>query len=117
LVFFAGLLIGGLITWLVTHFYYRLTHRDQKTLYNKLSKDIRDAILQDAREKLTVKELNNLINEKALDLVMSSPLPFKACPKCGSENLKGGEYKDVERDDLYYYIKCEDCGWFDWTEG
>jgi len=118
--FITGLLLGGFITWIVTHLYYRRgrldARSDQEIIYNKLSKEIRDAILQDARNKLTVKELNDLINEITLDPDSPAPLPFKACPKCGSENLRGGEYTDVDRDDHYYYLKCEDCGWSDWTQ-
>jgi hypothetical protein len=38
------------------------------------------------------------------------------CPGCGSDNFKHSEAVDYDRDDIYYMIECQDCGWGDWTQ-
>jgi len=50
------------------------------------------------------------------DNFSNSPLPFRVCPICGSENLQWSSATDYEKDETYYYVKCNDCGWSDWTQ-
>jgi hypothetical protein len=40
---------------------------------------------------------------------MPGPFPYVACPNCGSNKLKGSSA--TFRDDEWYMIKCEECGW------
>lgn len=38
------------------------------------------------------------------------------CDECYSTKLRHGTSTDEERDDTYYYVVCEECGWSDATE-
>jgi hypothetical protein len=40
------------------------------------------------------------------------PLPYIVCPRCASDNLRGGSVITA-RDDLWYTKTCLDCGWSD----
>ena len=116
--FLSGLLFGGLISWGIAQVYYKRTSRDQNAVFNKLSEVVRDAILEDNREKLSVFELNELIMEKTIDKDAGEALPYMACPCCGSEDLE--RTSDVEVDygrggselaGHYDIVRCEECGW------
>lgn len=118
LLFLLGLILGGLSSWGLAHVYYRRASQDQKTLFNKLSEEVRDAILHDNREKLSVSELNELIREKTVDEDVGGVLPYAACPKCGSEDLE--RTSDVEVDygpegpelgGYYDIVRCKECDW------
>jgi predicted RNA-binding Zn-ribbon protein involved in translation (DUF1610 family) len=116
--FLSGLLFGGLISWRITHVYYKKASQDQNTVFNKLSKEVRSAILEDNREKLSVFELNELIREKTIDRDVGEAIPYMACPRCGSEDLE--RTSDVEVDygpegtelaGHYDIVRCKECGW------
>jgi len=62
--------------------------------------------------KAVVKKYNELIYEYHSE----DPLPFKACPQCGSNNLYRYSTTDYQQDRAYYYIKCKKCGWIEWTQ-
>ena len=112
---FAGAIIGGVITWIITYQYYLKSTEEQRNIYSKLSQEIKDAILNSNSKKLTVKDLNKLLEEKTIDKDSGGdPLPFKACPKCGSPDLERSSTE--HRDDLYYFIKCKKCDWNEWTK-
>lgn len=115
--FIAGIVLGALTSWAVTHWYYRRSSNDQERLYSKLSSEVRTAILDDSRETLSIPELNRLLEDKTIDPEASSyPLPFKACPKCGSVKLEHRELYDHKRDEVYYTIRCMECPWNEWTQ-
>lgn len=116
LTFLAGIVTGGLTTWGVAQLYYRKASNEQNTLFNKLSQEVREAILGDARKTLSVVELNKVLEDKTIDLAIQDPLPYKACPKCGFTDLARGSATDWARDDVYYFIKCPKCEWGDWTQ-
>lgn len=44
------------------------------------------------------------------------PFPFIVCPRCSSDQLKRSSATDPVRDDVYYLIECQGCGWGDWTQ-
>lgn len=44
------------------------------------------------------------------------PLPFKACPECGSIDLERSSYTDYSRDDVYFIISCSECDWQTWSQ-
>ena len=122
--FIAGLLIGGLITWGITHWYYMLSRRDQQAVFGKLSSELRDMILADKRSNLSVKDLNELLRGTVIDKTSIDPLPYRVCPKCGSENIyrsrdfivdsdMGDDGMPVHITAPYKMIVCEDCGWRD----
>lgn len=112
ILFVAGVIIG----WVVTHIYSVRSNRDQQLLFNKLSAEIREYVLSDPRDQLTILELNKLLEEKTVDLSRRDPLPYVACPKCGSQNLSRGMAFDEKRDHNYYVIECGNCPWQEWTE-
>lgn len=56
-----------------------------------------------------IKEIVKKYHEAIFDEESSSPLPFRACPECGSTNLEGSSCNI--QDDLVLTIKCKDCGW------
>jgi len=43
-------------------------------------------------------------------------LAFRFCAQCGSTRLSRSETIDHAHDRLYRFIKCEECGWRDWSE-
>ena len=118
LLFILGLIIGGIISLGITHAYYKKSSKDQNVVFNKLSEQVRDAILNDNREKLSILELNELISEKTIDEEVGEAIPYMACPKCGSEDLD--RTSDVEVDygpegpelaGHYDIVRCKECGW------
>lgn len=38
------------------------------------------------------------------------------CPKCGNEALERASHPDPRDGDLYHMIRCQKCGWGDWTQ-
>lgn len=67
---------------------------------------------------MSVIELNKILEEKTIDKseIGKDPLPYIACPKCGSENLERNKMTDYHHDEIYYMITCKDCGWSNWTQ-
>ena len=112
-----GIAVGAIITWIITRYYYVRATKDQTDLYNKLSEFTRKLILEDQRKKLNVKELNELLESRTIDKTHKGLFPFKACPKCGSKNLKiDVDYDPYHDGDDYVsnpfeLIQCVDCGW------
>jgi len=120
--FLSALFLGGLISWLITHQYYRVSNRDQSAVFDKLSQELKETILGDERKHLSVEDLNVLLRSRTIDEKSTDPLPYKACPKCGSENIyKTKEiFADAEADgfgEVSYTpteidaMKCPDCDW------
>jgi len=59
--------------------------------------------------EVEIKEIVKKYHEAIFYEESSSPLPFKACPECGSTNLEGSSCNI--QDDVVLTIKCKDCGW------
>ncbi len=55
-------------------------------------------------------------NEVIFNPDLEGPFPYVACPSCGSKRLKGSSFTDYRRDEVYFSITCEDCGWGDWSQ-
>lgn len=113
---FIGVVLGGLIGWIITHLYYKKSSNDLHEIVEKLPESIIQPILEDKREHLTVSELNELLKTKTIDSETNDPLPYIACPKCGSGKLNRSSATDYDRDEMYFIINCEDCGWSQWTQ-
>lgn len=62
--FIAGIILGGLVSWEISHLYYEKSSKDQAAIFNKLSEEVRHAIIADNRKKLTIFELKELIEQK-----------------------------------------------------
>lgn len=118
-----GIIFTALITLIVSHYYYKKANHDQNRLFSKMPEYIRQGIIDDQREKLTVKELNKLIRLKTIDQHEEGISKFKACPKCGSQNIAiGKDIIDVDADGdiesgpvftpIYAdTITCGNCNW------
>ncbi|TFH47850.1 MAG: hypothetical protein E4G89_07260 [Methanothrix sp.] len=106
----AGILAG----WLITALYYRKSSRDQKSLLAKIPEEIRNALKEDQRVTLTVKDLNELLEQKTMNLRKKGLEAFKACPRCGSANIGGGqEWEAIDSDHAFRFnvVECGDCHW------
>ena len=116
-----GIVAGAAASWLITHFYSAKGSRDQNTLYNKLTAEVRDAILADKRASLSVRELNELLSDRTINPAAVGPLPYKACPRCGSTSIEHDEDALVDGDvsdgmlvlEHYPYkiVRCTKCDW------
>ncbi len=69
-----GIVGGGIVSWLVTHIYYRKSTHEQNVIFKKLSSDIRDAILENPEEKINSKDLISLLEKIANGPINSSRL-------------------------------------------
>lgn len=69
-----GIVGGGIVSWLVTHIYYRKSTHEQNVIFKKLSSDIRDAILENPEEKINPKDLISLLEKIANGPINSSRL-------------------------------------------
>ena len=63
-----------------------------------------------------IKAIVKKYNEVIYDFNSKDPLPFLACPSCGSNELEHYSPTDYKNDEIYFMIKCKDCGWSDWTQ-
>jgi len=101
-----------------THVYHRKGTRELRAIVDKLPSKVADALQADVRSKLSVEELNQLIYEKTVDEEAGragEPLPYRACPKCGSGTLSRSTVEG-RGGHVYYIISCQDCGWFEYSE-
>ena len=120
---FIGIVAGGLMTFITTHLYYRAQKRNDEKLaenvLNKLSPELKKIILDQNIKNISVKGLHKILDDKIIDkkeLEKGNPMPYKACCKCGSKNLFFNEATDNKLDEVYYFVKCKDCGWQDWSQ-
>ena len=65
--FIIGVILGAIASWLVTHIYYRKGSREQRNLFNKLTEDVREAILQNPSEVLRDVELLKVLEKLKTD--------------------------------------------------
>ena len=114
-----GIMGGGLASWIITFAYYRKSLTDQKQanaeqarILNKLPDEFKKKLDEDVRDRLSVIELNELLDRRVRD--PKGPMGYKACPTCGSEDLDYRSQVDPQRDDLYEFVTCKKCGWGDW---
>ncbi len=102
---------------LISSIYHRKSSKDQKRLSEKLSEEVKAMILESKKDNLTVEELNELIHEKTIDPKSEDIFPYKACPNCGSENIKryGDGFAEfngsMEIFTPYEVVECEECEW------
>jgi len=116
-----GIVAGAVASLIITHLYFAKGSRDQTALYNKLTEEIRGVILADKRASLSVRELNELLSALTIDPAAAGPLPYKACPRCGSisiqhdvDALVDGDASDgmfVLEHYPYKIVRCTSCDW------
>lgn len=63
--FFAGLAIGGLLSWLITHLYYKKASREQRAEFDRLSHELRPRNTLSDFEKMLAEStwMSKVINE------------------------------------------------------
>ena len=111
-----SLLIGAGCSWAVTYWYYRKANVEQHAVYDKLTDEVRQLIRNDQRERLTVRQLNELLEQRTIDPNSDAPLPYIVCPRCGSQELDRKSATDAAHDEVYYMINCRNCDWSEWTQ-
>ena len=75
------------------------------------------AISGNTSEAKLVQRLKKRLDELTIDGdATNDPLPYKRCPQCGSAKLERKSAMDPQRDDMYYFISCKECGWGDWSQ-
>jgi hypothetical protein len=65
--FLLGLIFGGMVSWEFTHAYHKESSKDQNTVFKKLPVEVRQAIIEDDREKLSATELKELITKNTVE--------------------------------------------------
>ena len=68
------------------------------------------------QDREVIRRLQNRLVKLSVDVRSGDPLPYFACPRCGSTRLRRSSATDVKHEREYLSIKCEDCDWKDWTE-
>ncbi len=88
--------------------------------YDKGSEKNRTDIIESIKGNLPtinfIKAIVKKYKEVIYDFSTGDPIGVKYCPECGSDNFEGGASYDESRDKQYYYIKCRDCDWYEWTQ-
>jgi len=87
--------------------------------HNGSEKDRNDIIEAISGNKSSIDFIRAVVkkyNEIIYDPGAKGPFPLKACPSCGSIKLKYSSHLDYARDDMYYFVKCQECGWGDWSQ-
>ena len=70
----AGSIAGAVLSWLITHVYYKKSTRDQTLVFNKLSLDIREAILAQPSGQINSAALMAMLERIATGPVNASRL-------------------------------------------
>jgi hypothetical protein len=65
--FLSGLIFGAMVSWEFTSTYYKESSKDQNMVFNKLSMEVRQAVIEDDREKLSATELKELITKNMVE--------------------------------------------------
>lgn len=74
------------------------------------------AITGEAPSRNLIKAIVKKYHEVIRDPDAKDPFGMVACPRCGSGRLGGSSLTDFVRDDVYYVLQCEKCGWLEWTQ-
>lgn len=78
-----SLLLGAFFSSLITHLYYEKSNKKQKIVFNKLSSEVREAILKKPNDILRHEELIKILEE-----VKNSPVDTSRLQK----PIDGGTY-------------------------
>ena len=114
--------ISGLIAWMLTYAYCRKSTDHPRRVFRKLPADLQEAVIQEAKETMSMGDLTALIGMKTRDPRLSGPDRYTACPQCGSEELE----RKIRRTsiegpllmstgglaiDFYWKTSCKQCDW------
>ena len=114
--------------WGIAYFFFRREKNIQTALFDKLTHDARQFVLNDAREKLGLTNVIDLFREKIIEEhldALGEPFPYKRCPHCGSKKVKRFVFRSDGTPDLSlapdtppfagedFKILCKSCGYQD----
>ena len=68
------------------------------------------------RVDMNYRHLAQAFQRHLYDFDAKEPLAFRFCESCGSEKLERSDAIDPQRDEVYYFVECADCGWTEWTQ-
>ena len=106
-----GVLLGGIVSWVITHFYYKRSTVD----IPRWAKPIIEKLPQ---LPPSLKELTELFQDAINEGIIKPHPVFQhvACPNCKApldslrEKVMSDDYNTILE------ISCPSCGWNDWTE-
>ncbi len=111
------LIFGAFLGKVIDVIYGRL-FEEQRFLSN-LKIVFEESKKDDIKKKITIRELNKLINDQSFDesaAKSGDPLPWSCCPKCGNYDLKRESSSSSEEDsNTHYSISCLKCNWSEWS--
>lgn len=101
------LILGALITWVVSWFYYRKQTSETPAWFTEEAIKV---ILKQHPENLdwTTDQILKLYKNK---IHGSDDIPYGVCPECGSDAIKHSLSFDEVHDDEYEDHECQKCGW------
>jgi len=120
------ILVSAVIGFLIAWYFFGRDARESRKKYHDLEKlierlpdEVIEKLKTSPREKLTVKQLNKLIEEKTVDKNKEGLGALKCCPKCGSPKIWVGTNFDPYIADEngtiepnpYEEARCPKCGW------
>jgi len=111
--YLVGAFVGGIISWFIARHYYTKGTKELIPIKEDLERLMIELTGDTELAKIATKKIIDLYHKKVYDIDSirkGDPFGWKVCPECGSKNLEGGSYIDYEGDEVYFLIKCKDCG-------
>ena len=98
------IIFGSIVGVLVDRIYSKIFN-EEESFEKRLKKLFLEATKDNAKRKITVKEIISLLRQKVLD----KDGEYKVCPSCGNKKI---EQKFFTYDgDMYDEIEYKKCGW------
>jgi hypothetical protein len=106
--------LGIACGWFITWRFYKKSNKQQSEEHKSQLKEIQQSFTDYEAGKLSIVQLNKIVEDKVFEKNSDDPLNYKICPKCGSKNLKRTGHS--MGDSLYFFIECKKCDWSEGTE-
>lgn len=62
-----GVVLGATFSWLITHIYYKKSNHSQQILFDKLTSDVKTAIIQSDKNSIGSEQLKELLSNITID--------------------------------------------------
>ena len=102
-----GIIGGGVISWLLTHWYYRKSSKEAPEWARSLIDRLPD-------KPPTIDELIDLYHEAVMGgAIVPHPSGFVKCPECGAgtERFEPWQVASHELDSIFHGYKCSECNY------
>ncbi len=110
---FAGVVLGGVVSWAITHYYDRRASVRVPDWARPLLRRLPEAAPSKAELQKVFREV---LEETELEVVEPEDEnefeELEECPKCQSDELEVGDDEDA-RGRVFETIECLSCGWRD----